>query len=202
MKMACPWTSLTVAAVPVGTDLQQADMLLRLIAAAVMGALIGWERGRADKPADSRTMMLVSVGAAGFVLLGMRVVVDVPTGVGIQTDPTRVLSYIVSGVGFLGAGSILHSKKTVRGLTTASSIWCTAAVGAACGLGELTVAFFIFAIVFVTLWTPWVYYELRGIPPSRRPNPEATQPQNPFTSHIDILNHDADTDHDDRLTRQ
>lgn len=62
--MACYRTSLTVATVPVGTDLQQAHMRLRLFAAAVMGALIGWERGRSDKPADSRTKMLVSVGAA------------------------------------------------------------------------------------------------------------------------------------------
>lgn len=143
------------------------DVFVRLMAAAVLGALIGWERGRAEKPADSRTMMLVSVGAAGFVLLGMRVVAGAHGMDGLQTDPTRVLSYIVSGVGFLGAGAILHSKKVVRGLTTASSVWCTAAVGCACGLGEFLVGFLLSAIVFVTLWTPWVYYEITGKPARR-----------------------------------
>jgi putative Mg2+ transporter-C (MgtC) family protein len=141
------------------------DSAVRLIAAALLGALIGWERGRAEKPADSRTMMLISVGAAGFVLIGARVVADHAGQPGIQTDPTRVLSYIISGVGFLGAGAILHSKKAVRGLTTASSVWCTAAVGAACGLGEFVIGAIISVIVLVTLWTPWLYHEMHGTTP-------------------------------------
>lgn len=149
-------------ALPPGT----LDTAFRLIVAAVLGALIGWERGRADKPADSRTMMLIAVGAAGFALVGVRVVADQTAAPGIQTDPTRVLSYIISGVGFLGAGAILHSKKAVRGLTTASSVWCTAAVGAACGLGEYVVAVVVSMIVLVTLWTPWLYHEVRGTTPN------------------------------------
>lgn len=132
---------------------------LRLVMASVLGALIGWERGRADKPADTRTMMLISVGAAAFALTGVRVIEDYASGGGTVSDPTRVLSYIISGVGFLGAGAILHSKKSVRGLTTASSVWCTAAVGAACGMGQYFVAAVVSAIVLVTLWTPWIYYE-------------------------------------------
>lgn len=141
-----------------------AQTVVRLVVAAVLGAVIGWERGRADKPADSRTMMLISVGAAGFALLGVRVL-DAQGGTGgTQTDPTRVLSYIISGVGFLGAGAILHSKKAVRGLTTAASVWCTAGVGAACGLGEFIIAGTVAAIVLVTLWTPWLYYGITGKP--------------------------------------
>lgn len=140
------------------------ESAVRLVAAAVLGALIGWERGRADKPADSRTMMLISVGAAAFALVGARVVGANAGGESIVADPTRVLSYIISGVGFLGAGAILHSKKAVRGLTTAASVWCTAAVGAACGLGEFTIAGVVCVIVLVTLWTPWLYYGVTGKP--------------------------------------
>jgi putative Mg2+ transporter-C (MgtC) family protein len=153
-----PDLALGAMTLPVGVE----DSALRLVLAAVLGALIGWERGRAEKPADARTMMLISVGAAGFALIGVRVLADTAPTDAIQTDPTRVLAYIISGVGFLGAGAILHSKKAVRGLTTASSVWCTAAVGAACGLGEYTVGVIIAVIVLLTLWTPWVYYELTG----------------------------------------
>jgi len=135
------------------------EMAFRLGCAALAGALIGWERDRADKPVDARTMMLVSLGAAAFTLLGERVMVhSVAAGADsiIRLDPTRVLAYVISGVGFLGAGAILHSKRTVSGLTTASSVWCTAAVGSACGLGEYTVALLAFLIVFFTMWGSWL----------------------------------------------
>ncbi|MFK7884488.1 MAG: MgtC/SapB family protein [Phycisphaerales bacterium] len=136
------------------------EMGFRLGCAAVAGALIGWERDRAEKPVDARTMMLVSLGAAAFTLLGERVMIhSVEAGVDsiIRLDPTRVLAYVISGVGFLGAGAILHSKRTVSGLTTASSVWCTAAVGAAFGLGEFAVAIMAFLIVFLTLWGAWLF---------------------------------------------
>lgn len=147
---------------PTGAVLpEHLDIALRLLAAALMGGLIGWERGRAEKPADARTMMLIAVGAAGFVLVGARVVGGFQAGGVVQADPNRVLSYVVSGVGFLGAGAILHSKKAVLGLTTAASIWCTAAVGAAAGLGEYAVAAIVTVIVLVTLWCPWLLHRIR-----------------------------------------
>lgn len=130
--------------------------LFRLCVAAVLGGLMGWERGRADKPVGIRTMLLISAGAAAFALLGEQLI-DASTRTDIiRVDPTRVLSYIISGVGFLGAGAILHSKRTVKGLTTAASIWVSAAVGAACGVGQFMIAFLLFAIAFLTLWSPWV----------------------------------------------
>jgi len=138
------------------------ELLVRLLAAALMGGLLGWERSRSDKPADTRTMVLIAVGAAGFAILGVELMADNATGETIRTDPTRVLSYIISGVGFLGAGAILHSKKAVRGLTTASAIWAVAAIGAACGLGKFEVAFFLFAIAFALLWTNWVTHAIFG----------------------------------------
>ncbi|MFB3431168.1 MAG: MgtC/SapB family protein [Phycisphaerales bacterium] len=150
-------------------ELGSSELAFRLCAAAVLGALIGAERSRAEKPADTRTMMLISVGAAAFALIGERVIAGSAGGadVGLVSDPTRVLAYIISGVGFLGAGAILHSKRTVKGLTTASSIWCTAAVGAACGLGEMLIAGVVSGIVLVTLWGPWVYYGVTGkLPPN------------------------------------
>lgn len=164
-------TASGIGGAPVGLD--SAELAFRLCLAALLGALIGAERSRAEKPADTRTMMLISVGAAAFALIGERVIAATDGGAadGIVSDPTRVLAYIISGVGFLGAGAILHSKRTVKGLTTASSIWCTAAVGAACGLGEILIAGVVSGIVLVTLWGPWVYYGLTGkMPPSGNGN--------------------------------
>jgi len=158
------------------------DTGLRLLAASVMGGLIGWERGRAEKPADARTMMLIAVGAAAFVLVGARVLAGLQVGgssEGVQADPNRVLSYVVSGVGFLGAGAILHSKKAVTGLTTAASVWCTAAVGAAAGMGEYAVGVIVTVIVLVTLWFPWVLHRMglrRRAATGRVPLPAPTPP--------------------------
>lgn len=137
-------------------------VLFRLLLAAVFGGLLGWERGRSDKPADIRTMVLIGTGAAAFTLIGQQLIVMSDNDSIIRADPTRVLSYIISGVGFLGAGAILHSKRTVRGLTTAASIWVVAAIGAACGVGEFMIAFFLFAITFVTMWSPWVFALANG----------------------------------------
>lgn len=130
--------------------------LFRLCVAALLGGLLGWERGRADKPVGIRTMLLISAGAAAFALLGEQIIDASSRTDIIRVDPTRVLSYIISGVGFLGAGAILHSKRTVKGITTAASIWVAAAVGAACGVGQFMIAFLLFAIAFLTLWAPWV----------------------------------------------
>jgi putative Mg2+ transporter-C (MgtC) family protein len=127
---------------------------LRMVLATGLGPIVGIERGLADKPADTRTMALVSAGACGFILLGVQLAAEVQPGTGHQLDPARVLSYLISGVGFLGAGAILHSKKTVSGLTTAAAIWASAALGAACGLGSYLVA----GSLFIVLWVPTIRY--------------------------------------------
>ncbi|MHA7814287.1 MAG: MgtC/SapB family protein [Phycisphaerales bacterium] len=136
--------------------LNKYTILLRLCIAALLGGLMGWERGRADKPVGIRTMLLISAGAAAFALLGEQIIDASNRTDIIRVDPTRVLSYIISGVGFLGAGAILHSKRTVKGITTAASIWVAAAVGAASGVGQYMIAFLLFSIAFITLWAPWV----------------------------------------------
>lgn len=105
--------------------------------AAALGGLIGFERELSDQPAGFRTHMLVSVGAALFTLAGAYGVEgffdDAPGR--IRYDPTRIAAQIVTGIGFLGAGAIIQQGFSVRGLTTAASLWVTAAVGLSSGLG-------------------------------------------------------------------
>ena len=102
-----------------------------------MGGLIGFERELSDQPAGFRTHMLVSVGAALFTLAGAYGVEGLFDGAPgrIRFDPTRVAAQIVTGIGFLGAGAIIQQGFSVRGLTTAASLWVTAAVGLSAGLG-------------------------------------------------------------------
>ncbi|MEQ8769086.1 MAG: MgtC/SapB family protein [Phycisphaerales bacterium] len=137
------------------TPLSAGTVAVRLGLAVLFGAIVGFERKIADKPADVRTMVLISAGAAGFALMGVQISAGSAGVPGLTPDPTRVVSYIISGVGFLGAGAILHSKKTIKGMTTAAAIWAGAAIGAACGLGLYTIASGLFVTVFAMLWVPW-----------------------------------------------
>jgi len=129
--------------------------LLRIGLGALLGGLTGIERDKAEKPAGIRTMLLIASGSAAFALLGERIVGDISAS-GVQVDTTRVLSYLITGVGFLGGGAILHSRNSVHGLTTAATIWAVAGMGAACGVGEFDIALLIFVTVLGALWTPWV----------------------------------------------
>lgn len=121
------------------TDL---EVLLRLVLAAVIGGALGFERQWHRKPAGLRTHMMVSLGAATFTLLGFEIYTSVvhDAAGATRVDPTRVLQGLVGGLGFLGAGTIVHHRGSVEGLTTASSIWITGAIGVACGGGHYAVA--------------------------------------------------------------
>ncbi|HYE01594.1 MAG TPA: MgtC/SapB family protein [Phycisphaerales bacterium] len=132
---------------------QDLDFALRLLVAVVLGGLIGLERERSHKPAGLRTLMLVSMGAALFAMLGEGIVVRDARGVaqGINSDPTRVVAGIIGGGGFLGAGAIFQAKGSVKGLTTAAGIWITAAIGVAAGLGFFIVAATATALTLITL---------------------------------------------------
>ncbi|MCC7420520.1 MAG: MgtC/SapB family protein [Planctomycetaceae bacterium] len=117
------------------SDLPDAAMVtrvsVRMLVAAVLGGLLGYEREQQGKAAGLRTHMLVSLGAAMFVLI--------PDQLGVSPgDMTRVLQGLVTGVGFLGAGSIIKGKdeEHTHGLTTAAGIWLTAAIGVSAGLGR------------------------------------------------------------------
>lgn len=128
-------------------------IILRLLVAAALGGLLGYEREQQGKSAGVRTHMLVAIGAALFVLI--------PQQAGASSaDLTRVLQGLIAGVGFLGAGAIIMGTKQVetRGLTTAASIWVTAAIGMAAGMGrESTAALSTLVALFVLSVVPWVY---------------------------------------------
>lgn len=117
-----------------------------LLLAAAMGGLVGWERERRDRPAGLRTHILVCMGAALITLVSERIA-------GTRSDPGRVAAQIVSGIGFLGAGTIMRQGNVVRGLTTAASLWTVAGIGMAIAVGaEMAVLGVVAAlIVFFTL---------------------------------------------------
>jgi len=122
-------------------------MVFRLLLAGVLGGLIGFEREAHGRPAGLRTHILVALGAALFTIVS-----DSYTGA--RSDPSRIASQIVTGIGFLGAGTIIRQGSIVRGLTTAASLWTTAAIGMAVGSGRgpiLYLAVIASVVVFVTL---------------------------------------------------
>ncbi len=116
--------------------------LLRLGLALLLGALIGFEREITEHAAGMRTNALVSLGSCLFTLISGYGFLDFLSIAHMQVDPTRIASYVVAGIGFLGAGSIVFKRDahTVKGLTTAAAIWLVAAIGMACGAGLLLLA--------------------------------------------------------------
>ncbi|CAN5550607.1 hypothetical protein BH20CHL7_BH20CHL7_04990 [soil metagenome] len=121
------------------------DIVARLVVAAVLGALIGLEREIHEHPAGMRTHLLVSLGSAAFTVLSIHAF-QAP-----GADPARIAAQIVAGVGFLGAGAILKEGATIRGLTTAASLWSVAAVGMAAGAGSWVVAITATVLVLLSL---------------------------------------------------
>ncbi len=113
------------------------QLLGRLLVAAVLAAVLGWEREHAGKPAGLRTHMLVGIAAALYTAIAELATAGIaPHESGFQADPIRAIQAVAIGVGFLGSGVIFVSRQEdrVRGLTTAASIWATAAIGIAAGL--------------------------------------------------------------------
>jgi putative Mg2+ transporter-C (MgtC) family protein len=136
---------------PVDLGLQVA-LAIRLLIAAVLGAAIGIERELHSHPAGTRTHLLVALGSAAFTVLSIYGFTDITNaGQVAAVDPSRVAAQIVTGIGFLGAGAILKYGATVKGLTTAASLWVTAAIGMAAGTGELVMAVVVTAIAILSL---------------------------------------------------
>lgn len=121
-------------------------LLLRTLTAAVLGAVLGYERARTGKDAGLRTHTLVALGAALFVMAA----VDLGAAPG---DVSRVIQGVASGIGFIGAGAILKlsEKREIRGLTTAAGLWMTAAIGLAAGLGRYGMAILAAAVAWLVL---------------------------------------------------
>ena len=127
------------------------EMVLRVLLAMVLGGILGFQRGQAEKPAGLRDLILICAGAALFTVVSVY-------GFGI-TDQARVAAGIVTGIGFLGAGVILRrdDSNVVIGLTTAATIWITAGIGMAAGSGMYILAVAVTVMVFLVLIMPWQF---------------------------------------------
>jgi putative Mg2+ transporter-C (MgtC) family protein len=146
------------------------EILERLLAALLAGAVIGWERERKNKPAGLRTHMLVTLGSATFCVMAFEVGAALSDRYGERgVDPMRVLDGVVGGIGFLGAGSIIQARGRVQGITTAAGVWMAGALGAACGVGANKLAGLSTVLAFLVL-TVLAKVE-RHLP--REPGPEA-----------------------------
>jgi putative Mg2+ transporter-C (MgtC) family protein len=134
-------------------DLEWWDVLIRLAVAAALTGAIGLERELRDRAAGLRTHMLVGIGAALFTIVSAYGWGDFQFSnrSGVVFDPTRIAAQVVTGIGFLGAGAILRQGLTVRGLTTAASLWIVAAIGMATGAGYYSAALIATGIVLVGL---------------------------------------------------
>ena len=127
------------------SDVQIAHtIILRILVSFILGVIIGIERGITQKAVGFRTLALVCVGATGYTLISIYGFRDV--------DTARVGAQIVTGIGFLGAGAILHQGHTTKGLTTAAALWTTAAIGMACGCGMFVLAFITTLFTLILLW--------------------------------------------------
>lgn len=131
--------------------LSEYEMVLRLVIAAFLGGLIGFERERLSWAAGLRTHMLVCLGASLIMLVSQYAFHEVVHVGLVNLDPSRVAAQVVSGIGFLGAGTILFQKNVIRGLTTAASLWAVAAVGLAVGGGLYLEAFCTTFLILIIL---------------------------------------------------
>ena len=126
----------------------EATIVLRLLLATALGAIIGYQRERAKKPAGLRTHVLICLGAAVFTIASIY-------GFGPASDPARVAAGVLVGVGFLGAGVIIRTGEGIlAGLTTAATIWAVAAIGLAAGTGLYVVAAVATALILIVLYLP------------------------------------------------
>lgn len=125
------------------------EVAVRLLLAMCIGGGIGWERARAHHPAGIRTHMLVTIGAAVVMLLGSQTVGEFAGTA--NSDPARLGAQVISGIGFLGAGTIMKEGRSVRGLTTAATLWVAACLGLAVGAGQYVVSFGGFLVAMLAL---------------------------------------------------
>ncbi len=135
------------------TPLSNVEIFLRLLVALLLGAAIGLERERVERAAGLRTVTLVSLGSALFMIISSHAFLPEATNgqAATRIDPTRIAAQVVSGIGFLGAGAILLRRNIVRGLTTAATIWAVAAIGLGAGAGLFAPALITTAMILFVL---------------------------------------------------
>ncbi|MFC7442699.1 MgtC/SapB family protein [Laceyella putida] len=131
------------------------DITWRLFLAALLGGIVGWERERHNHPAGFRTHILVSLGSALIMLISIYGFTDYMDESQVRFDPARLSAQVVSGIGFLGAGTIMRHRASVTGLTTAASLWVVSGIGLAVGAGFMFAAILttVFALVSLELLT-------------------------------------------------
>lgn len=130
--------------------ISQGEVVIRLVFSAIIGGLIGTEREANNRPAGLRTHILVSVGSALIMLVSIDGFYNPKTGLPVG-DPARLASQVVSGIGFLGAGTIMRTGNNIKGLTTAASLWVCAGIGLAIGSGYYLGGLLTAGIVLLTL---------------------------------------------------
>jgi putative Mg2+ transporter-C (MgtC) family protein len=154
-------------------ELTLAELTFRIGLAAALGASIGLERELREREAGLRTHLLVALGAALFTIVSAYAWSgwSFSNSSGVVFDPTRIAAQIVTGVGFLGAGAIIRQGLTVRGLTTAATLWAVAAIGMAVGAGFYSAAVITTVVVIVSLWPLRIvaYRIFTRIRPEERP---------------------------------
>jgi len=129
------------------TILADASIWIRIIVALICGFAIGWEREAKHKAAGLRTTMLICLGATLYMLAGELIAKHGTTAL----DPTRIAGQVVTGIGFLGAGVIIHRGMSIHGLTTAATVWASAAIGVLIGAGYPLLAMGVSAIIVLVL---------------------------------------------------
>lgn len=134
------------------SDISMYHVMLRMVLALVLGGCIGLEREKRSQAAGLRTHMLVSLGSALVMLISVYGFPDLSGDNKAAVDVARIAAQVVSGVGFLGAGTIIRNGTSVKGLTTAASLWVSAAIGLACGSGFISAALFGCGLSLVALW--------------------------------------------------
>jgi putative Mg2+ transporter-C (MgtC) family protein len=154
------------------------SIVIRLVLAAVFGGVIGFQRERQERPAGLRTHILVSLGSALFMLVST-------FDFGLDSDPTRIAAQVVTGIGFLGAGTIIRQGNIVMGLTTAASLWSVAAVGLAAGAGYYSAAAIGTLLIFVGL----SFFKVveSKITPQRRTDFRTTVSVRPSPGYLDRI---------------
>jgi putative Mg2+ transporter-C (MgtC) family protein len=145
------------------------ELLVRILLGTLLGAVIGFERDLHGRPAGLRTHSIVALASATFMVISTRFTFfqEYLPGQLVETDPSRIAASVVSGIGFLGAGAILRTGITIRGLTTAAGLWLVAAIGMAAGGGKYVVAVFV-TVVGLAALTLLRRFEDRGEPIARQ----------------------------------
>ncbi len=167
-------------------DLLNSNVIFRLLFAFLLGAFIGIERDVHGRPAGLRTNILVSIGACTFMILSFYAASIVP---GIYSgDPTRIAAQIITGIGFIGAGSIIKHGFSIKGLTTAASLWISAAIGMCCGAAYIELGIFTTVLAIITLQVLDVFERI--IPRNYyRKLKIITGSDNDFKKILDFLSH-------------